>query len=114
MAHNDIKSLRAEWRRQWRATSGKIGVTIYFNRFEVDVLDWLTWQLLHESAKPEAVGRPAALRKLVAKYADDHRDEFAKWRQSVPGPEEQAIFYRRELGQRRRDVPRGKNLSDAE
>jgi hypothetical protein len=109
MSGQDGKAARAEQQRQWRSKSGKIGVTVYFRRHEVEVLDWLAWQLLLEDlVRPEAVGRSAALRSLGTAYAVEHHSEISEWRQCVASPEERAGFYRRELGHRRREESRGK------
>jgi hypothetical protein len=109
MSVGDGKSLRAEWQRQWRATSGKIAVTIYLTGLEVELLDWQAWQLMGEDPRPEAVGRPAALRSLLNKLVTDHSDAISEWAQRAPpSPEERASFFRRELGQRRRGTQREK------
>jgi hypothetical protein len=108
MSAEEGKSWRAECQRQWRATSGKIAVTIYLNRLEMDVLDYLAWERLREDPRPEAVGRPFALRSLLYEFADRRRDKISPWAQRAPSSKERASFYHRELGQRRHGRRHGK------
>ena len=42
--------------------------------------------------RPEAVGRPAALRRLLAEIEEDHGDEIAAWSIAAPEPAERASF----------------------
>jgi len=58
--------------------------------------------------RPEAVGRPAALRRLLAEIEADHGDEIATWALAAPEPAERASFYQQELGRRRRGPRRAK------
>ncbi len=56
----------------------------------------------------EAVGRPAALRRLLAEIEEDHTDEIAAWALAAPDPAERASFCQQEVGRRRRGPPRAK------
>jgi hypothetical protein len=107
---------QAKWQRQWRTESGKIGATIYLNRHEIDILDWLAHRVMKADPRPAAVGRPAALRRLLAEIEADHGDEIATWALVAPEPAERASFYQQELGRRRRGPQRAKyeHLSRAE
>ena len=100
--------LQAKWQRKWRSESGKIGATIYLNRHEIDILDWLAHRVMDADPRPDAVGRPAALRRLLAEIEDDHGDEIAAWALAAPEPAERASFYQQELGRRRRGPQRAK------
>jgi hypothetical protein len=110
------ENLQADWQRKWREGSGKIGATIYLNRHEIDILDWLAHRVMDADPRPEAVGRPAALRRLLAEIEEDHGDEIAAWALAAPEPSERASFYQQELGRRRRGPQRAKyeHLSRAE
>jgi hypothetical protein len=100
--------LNAKWQRKWRSESGKIGATIYLNRHEIDILDWLAHRVMDADPRPDAVGRPAALRRLLAEIEEDHADEIAAWALAAPEPAERASFYQQELGRRRRGPQRAK------
>jgi hypothetical protein len=102
------KNLTAQWQQKWRAESGKTGATIYLNRHEIDILDWLAHRVMDADPRPEAVGRPAALRRLLAEIEEDHTDEIAAWALAAPDPAERASFYQQELGRRRRGPQRAK------
>ena len=102
------KDLQGQWQRKWRSESGKFGATIYFNRHEIDIIDWLAHRVMDSDPRPEAVGRPAALRKLLAEIEDDHGDEIAAWALAAPEPAERASLYQQELGRRRRGPQRAK------
>jgi hypothetical protein len=102
------KDLQSLWQRKWRSESGKFGATLYLNRHEIDILDWLAHRVMDSDPRPEAVGRPAALRKLLAEIEDDHGDEIAAWALAAPEPSERASFYQQELGRRRRGPQRAK------
>jgi hypothetical protein len=110
------ENLQATWQQRWRTESGKIGATIYLNRHEIDILDWLAHRVMDADPRPEAVGRPAALRRLLAEIEEDHADEIAAWALAAPEPHERASFYQQELGRRRRGPQRAKyeHLSRAE
>jgi hypothetical protein len=110
------ESLQARWQQKWRKESGKTGATIYLNRHEIDILDWLAHRVMDADPRPEAVGRPAALRRLLAEIEEDHGDEIAAWALAAPEPAERASFYQQELGRRRRGPQRAKyeHLSRAE
>ena len=102
------EDLQTKWQRKWRSESGKIGATIYLNRHEIDILDWLAHRVMDADPRPEAVGRPAALRRLLAEIEEDHGDEIAAWALAAPEPAERASFYQQELGRRRRGPQRAK------
>jgi hypothetical protein len=96
------------WQRKWRSESGKIGATIYLNRHEIDILDWLVHRVMDADPRPEAVGRPAALRRLLAEIEEEYADEIAAWALAALEPAERASFYQQELGRRRRGPQRAK------
>jgi hypothetical protein len=102
------KDLQAQWQRKWRSESGKFGATLYLNRHEIDILDWLAYRVMSADPRPEAVGRPAALRRLLAEIEDDHGDEIAAWALAAPEPAERGSIYQRELGRRRQGPQRVK------
>jgi len=104
----DGDDLQAKWQRRWRTESGKTGATIYLNRHEIDILDWLAHRVMDADPRPEAVGRPAALRHFLAEIEEDHADEIAAWALAAPEPAERASFYQQELGRRRRGPQRAK------
>jgi hypothetical protein len=111
------KDLTAQWQRKWRSDSGKFGATIYLNRHEIDILDWFAMQfVMPNDPRPEAVGRPAALRRLLAEIEEEHPDEIAAWALAAPDPAERGSIYQRELGRRRQGPQREKyeHLSRAE
>ena len=95
------EDLQTKWQRKWRSESGKIGATIYLNRHEIDILDWLAHRVMDSDPRPEAVGRPAALRRLLAEIEEDHGGEIAAWALAAPEPSERASHYQQELGRRR-------------
>src|SRR6202521_2720774 len=94
--------LQAKWQRKWRSESGKIGATIYLNRHEIDILYWLAHRVMDADPRPEAVCRPAALRRLLAEIEEDHGVEIAALGLAAPEPADRASFYQQELGRRRR------------
>ena len=102
------EKLQTKWQQKWRSESGKIGATIYLNRHEIDILDWLAHRVMDADPRPEAVGRPAALRRLLAEIEEDHGDEIAAWSIAAPEPAERASFYQKELGRRRQGPQRAK------
>jgi hypothetical protein len=110
------ENLQTKWQQRWRTESGKSGATIYLNRHEIDILDWLAHRVMDSDPRPEAVGRPAALRRLLAEIEEDHGDEIAAWALAAAEPSERASFYQQELGRRRRGPQRAKyeHLSRAE
>jgi hypothetical protein len=111
------KYVQAQWQRKWRSESGKYGATLYLNRHEIDILDWFALQIVMPAdPRPEAVGRPAALRRLLAEIEEDHGDEIAAWALAAPEPAERGSIYQRELGRRRQGPQREKyeHLSRAE
>jgi len=113
---DDEKATRREWQRRWRSENGKIGATIYLNRHEIDILDWVAFQLMAEDKTPQAVGRPAALRAMLAEFETRYADEIASWALAAPPPEKRASFYQAEIGRRRRGPNRAKyvDISEAE
>jgi hypothetical protein len=103
------KYLQAQWQRKWRSESGKYGATLYLNRHEIDILDWFAMQIVMAAdPRPEAVGRPAALRRLLAEIEEDHADDIAAWAIAAPEPAERGSIYQRELGRRRQGPQRAK------
>jgi hypothetical protein len=103
------KELQAEWQRKWRSESGKYGATLYLNRHEIDILDWFALMVvMPNDPRAEAVGRPAALRRLLREIEEDHADEIAAWALAAPEPSERGSIYQRELGRRRRGPQRDK------
>jgi hypothetical protein len=45
--------------------------------------------------RPQAVGRPAALRRLLTEIEEDHADEIAAWAIAAPEPAERGSIYQR-------------------
>lgn len=97
----ESKELKALWQRTWR--QGKLPITMFLTHDEVDVLDWFAYRLLRGDRKShEVVGRPAALRALLATLADEHKDAIVRWKRNAPAPDERGVFFKEELGRRRR------------